>query len=62
MCEGIVEEVDMLVSGKEFYIFYKVVVRENVELIKMWVVYDVLVKVYIFVFLLNDCLEVGLLF
>lgn len=52
----------MLVGGKEFYIFYKVVVRENVELIKMWVVYDVLVKVYIFVFLLNDCLEVGLLF
>lgn len=48
-------------DGKEFYIFYKVVVCENVEIIKMCIVYDVLVWESLSVVLFNECLEVGLL-
>lgn len=51
----------MFVKGREFYIFYKVVIRENVEMIKMCIVYDVFVRVNDIVFFLNECLDVGFL-
>lgn len=57
--EGIVEEADMPASGKEFYIPYKAVVRENVESTKMRVVYDASAKAHSSAPSLNDCLEVG---
>lgn len=48
--------------GREFYILYKFVIRELVEFIKLRIVFDVLVKVNEKSFLLNDCLEKGLVF
>lgn len=57
--EGTVEEADMPASGKEFYIPYKAVVRENVESTKMRVVYDASAKAHSSAPSLNDCLEVG---
>lgn len=47
--------------GIEFYIFYKFVICEEVISIKLWVVYDVLVRVYVCVLFLNECLYLGFL-
>lgn len=46
--------------GKEFYILYKVVMREVVKLMKFWIVYDVLVCELEKLFFFNECFEVGL--
>ena len=59
LSEGTVEEADMPASGKEFYIPHRAVVRENVELTKMRVVYDTSAKAHSSAPSLNDCLEVG---
>lgn len=40
-----------ILVGKEFYIFYKGVVKENVESIKVYIVYNVLVREMGYVFL-----------
>ena len=57
--EGIIEETPLAVTGREFYIPNKGVVRESAETTKMRIMYDASAKVYDSAPSLNDCLEVG---
>lgn len=51
-----------MIESREFYILYKLVVRELVEIIKFRVVYDVFVRGNFGVFSLNECLNFGFFF
>ena len=57
--EGIVEEAAVSVTGREFYIPHKAVVREEVETTKMWIVYDASARAHDSTPSLNDCVEIG---
>ena len=49
----------MSVTGREFYIPHKAVMREGAETMKMRIVYDASARAHDSTLSLNDCLEIG---
>ena len=57
--EGVVEKAPAKVTGKEFYMPHRAVIRENAESTKLRVVYDASARAYDGVPSLNECLHTG---
>ena len=57
--EGVVEKAPAKVTGKEFYMPHRALIRENAESTKLRVVYDASARAYDGVPSLNECLHTG---
>ena len=57
--EGVVEKAPAKVTGKEFYMPHRAVIRENAESTKLRVVYDASARAYDGAPSLNECLHTG---